>query len=97
MNDEELFKARIVYLILSRKPEEALEAIASFYGVETVNLRVGMPKKHLKNVGCYVSTRKTIFVANSDILFNPHVLLHEFYHHLRTHYAEHRGIEKYAD
>ena len=97
MSNEEFFKASIVHLILLKKPEVALEIMASFYGVGAVNLRVGMPKGHSKNVGCYVSSEKTIFVANSAILFNPHVLLHEFYHHLRTHNVEHRGTERYAN
>jgi hypothetical protein len=34
---------------------------------------------------------------NQEYLDNPFVILHEFYHHLRTHGMEHRGTEKYAN
>lgn len=95
MSDRE-FKARIVHLILSKKPEEALESLAIFYHVGTVDLRVGIPKGHVRAAGCYISTKKTIFVSDRDNLYNPYVILHEFYHHLRTH-VKHKGTEKYAN
>ena len=97
MSDEEHFKARIVYLILSRKPEEALESLGIYYHVEIPKLKVGMPKRHGKNAGCYSSSRKTIFVSEGDNLYNPYLILHEFYHHLRTNNGKHRGTEKYAN
>lgn len=56
-----------------------------------------MPKGHSGVVGCYVSKTKTIHVMNQDILYNPFVILHEFYHHLRTQAGQHRGNEKYAN
>jgi hypothetical protein len=97
MSDEELFKAKIVYLILSQKPEGALESLGKYYHVEIPRLKVGMPKKHGKNAGCYVSSRKTIFVSDRDNLYNPYLILHEFYHHLRTNGGKHRGTEKNAN
>lgn len=97
MSDKEYFEARIVHSILSKKPEEALESLAEYFHVETPRLRVGMPKGHIKDAGCYVSTKKTIFVSDRDSLYNPYVILHEFYHHLRTHNAKHMGTEKYAN
>ena len=97
MNSEQLFKAKIVQLIVSKKPEDALKALSHYYKVKTPELKVGMPKRHRKNVGCYVSKNKTIYVSNSDNLYNPYVILHEFYHHLRTHNMKHKGTEKHAE
>jgi hypothetical protein len=35
---------------------------------------------------------------NSDTLKEPFIILHEFYHHIRTALdAKHKGTEKYAD
>ena len=34
---------------------------------------------------------------NSDIFYNPFVILHEFYHHIRTKAGVYRGSEKNAD
>lgn len=97
MNSEELFKAKVVYLILSKKPEEALEFLEQHYHVAAIKLKVGMPKGHVKNAGCYIANKKTICVSNRDNLYNPYLILHEFYHHLRTHDGRHRGTERYAD
>lgn len=97
MEDESSFKRGVVELILTGKPEEALELLSHHYGVETPQLRVGMPRSHRKHAGCYVAGRKTVYVANRDNLYNPYVVLHEFYHHLRTRRGEHRGTEKHAE
>jgi hypothetical protein len=35
--------------------------------------------------------------VNSDIFYNPFIILHEFYHHLRYRGMEHRGSEKSAN
>lgn len=97
LNFEQLFKTRIVHLILSKNSEDALEALSRSYNVITPELKVGMPKGHRKNVGCYVAKERTIYVSNMNELNNPYVILHEFYHHLRTHNIKHRGTEKYAE
>lgn len=96
---EERFKATIVWLILNGKAEKALEILAKKYGVRVPSVRVGLPKRdRLKALGCYNGGKRTIFVRNSDTLRDPFVILHEFYHHLRTGGdARHRGTEKYAD
>lgn len=94
------FKGLIVWLILSGKPEEALESLAKHYGVDVPALKVGLPKKHkIKAYGCYTAESKTIWVLNSDVIVNPFVILHEFYHHLRSKGVDkkHRGTEDYAD
>lgn len=97
MNSEGLFRAKIVHLILSRNPEEALKFLSQHCHVVTPDLRVGMPKGHRKNSGCYIAGKKTIYVSDRDNLYNPYLILHEFYHHLRTTNGKHRGTEKYAD
>ena len=92
-----LFRAKIVYLILSRDTQEALELLSSHYGVVEPKLKMGMPKRYSKNPACYVHKNRTIHVSCRDILWNPHVILHEFYHHLRSVTDAHGGIEKYAN
>jgi len=91
------FKARIVHLILSKKPDEALERLSEYYNVEAPKVKIGMPKGHVKNRGCYVPEKKIIHFSNYDAFCSPYVVLHEFYHHLRTKSGKHKGTEKLAD
>ncbi len=95
--DEKQFKAKIVHLIIDQKTEKALELLSQYHHVPTPKLKVGMPKGDFKHKGCYVVQNGTIHVANGDSLYNPYIILHEFYHHLRTRGATHRGTEKNAD
>jgi len=97
MYSNNIFKAIIVYLILSKKPEKALEIISKHYSIEVPKLKIGMPKGRKKVLGCYATNTKTIHILNQDVLYNPYIILHEFYHHLRTHEGVHRGTEKYAN
>jgi hypothetical protein len=96
---EQRFKAAIVWLILDGKAEEALRLLGKHYGVDVPRLKVGLPKGRKKNsLGCYNAKSGTIFVLSSDVFREPFVVLHEFYHHLRTALdRKHRGTEKYAD
>ena len=96
---EQEFKASIVWLILNGKAEKALELLGKHYGVEVPKLKVGLPKgRKKKSLGCYNAKNETIFVLNSDTLKEPFIILHEFYHHLRTGLdRKHKGTEKYAD
>ena len=91
------FRAKVVYLILSKDTGAALELLSQHYDVVEPKLKVGMPKRYSKNPGCYVHKSRTIHVSCRDMLYSPHVILHEFYHHLRSVTDEHGGIEKYAD
>ena len=96
----ENFKSAIVLLILNGKAEEALVRLAKYYNVNTPKLKVGLPKGHKTLVyGCYTSKTETISVLNSDLLCNPFVILHEFYHHLRSRNVDkiHKGTEKKAN
>lgn len=94
------FKPVVVWLILNGKTEEALALLAKNYQVEVPRLKVGLPKGHkIKAFGCYSAKNGTISVLNSDVLANPFVVIHEFYHHLRSKAVDkmHRGTEKNAD
>jgi hypothetical protein len=94
------FKPMVVWLILNGKPEEALELLSKTYQVNVPDLIVGLPKGHkIKAHGCYTSKNQTISVLNSDVLVNPFVIIHEFYHHLRSKSVDrvHKGTEKNAD
>jgi hypothetical protein len=97
LNADVLFRAKVVYLILSKDTEEALEMLSQHYKVVKPKLEVGMPKRYSKNPACYVAKNRTIHVSRREILWNPHLILHEFYHHLRRVTDAQGGIEKYAD
>jgi len=92
-----LFRAKVVYLILSKDTEEALEMLSQHFKVVKPKLKVGMPKRYSKNPACYVPKNRTIHVSRREILWNPNLILHEFYHHLRRETDAQGGIEKYAD
>ena len=94
------FKPLIVWLVLNGKAEEALVLLAEKYKVNVPKLKIGLPKGRKKRAyGCYTPKNATISVLNSDALGNPFVILHEFYHHLRTRSADnqHKGTEKNAN
>jgi hypothetical protein len=95
--DEVKFQGRIVRLIaVDRKPEDALEALCEYYRVERPALRIGLPKGEKKALGCYVHRERTIYMSSEEYLFDPYVLIHEFYHHLRHVGGKHRGTERHA-
>jgi hypothetical protein len=95
--DEANFQGKIVRLIaIERKPEEALDALCAHYRVERPGLRVGLPKGEKRAVGCYVHRDRTIYMSSEEYLFDPYVLIHEFYHHLRHVGGKHRGTERHA-
>lgn len=94
------FKPTVVWLIINGRTEEALTMLSSHYRVATPKLKVGLPKKHkIRAYGCYTAKNQTIAIQNSDVLINPFVILHEFYHHLRSKGVDkmHRGTEGNAD
>jgi hypothetical protein len=98
-SEEMSFKAHIVWLLLNGKTDEALERLAGYYSVGVPVIKVGLPSGHRKGVlACYAVRNRTINIFNSDVLMNPFVILHEFYHHLRTSLRKvHRGTERNAD
>ena len=96
LND--LAKAKIVEKILSKKTEQALQILSEYYKVYPPQIVVGTIKGKRKTVyAVYVQKEKKIYCINSDIFYNPFVILHEFYHHIRTSGGIHRGSEKHAN
>lgn len=96
---ELLFKALTVSLILNARVEQAIELLAKRYKTATPRIQVGIPRSHGKCVcGCYTGKNQTIYVRDNEILKEPFVILHEFYHHMRTSVdKKHRGTERYAN
>ena len=95
---DDLTKAKIVALILDKKTELALEKLSELYKVDTPEIVVGTIKKKRRTVyAVYVVQEKKIYALNSDIFYNPFIILHEYYHHIRSKQGTHRGSEKHAD
>jgi len=92
-----MFQGKIVRLIaIEKKPEEALDALCAHFRVERPTLRIGLPKGEKRALGCYVHKEQTIYMSSEEYLFDPYVLIHEFYHHLRHVDGKHRGTERHA-
>ncbi len=95
---EERFKAAVVAFVLDSSPEKALELLCDHYRVPLPKLSVGVFKGRSKGVrAVYSGASNEIRAANREYLYDPFVIIHEFYHHLRTVGGEHRGTEKNAD
>jgi hypothetical protein len=95
--DEESM-ARIVQKILNKYTEQALLDLSNLYKVCPPEIIVGTIKGKRKTVyAVYVPNENRIYAMNSDIFYNPFVILHEFYHHLRSRGGVHRGSEKNAN
>ena len=95
---DDLTKARIVYMILNKRTEEALKHLSNLYNTVAPEIVVGTVKGKRKTVyAVYVQKESKIYAMNSDIFYNPFVVLHEFYHHIRTKAGVHRGSEKNAN
>jgi hypothetical protein len=91
-------QAMIVKLILNKRTEESLQLLSNFYNIQSPEIVVGTIKGKRRTVhAVYVHNQRRIYATNSDIFYNPFVILHEFYHHLRYRGMEHRGSEKSAD
>ena len=95
---DDLTKAKIVALILDKKTAESLDYLSKFYKVDTPQIVVGTIKKKRRTVyAVYVVQEKKIYALNSEIFYNPFVILHEYYHHIRSKFGTHRGSEKHAN
>ena len=85
-------------MIVSKKTEEAIEKLSKFYNIDPPEIVVGTIKGKRRTVyAVYVQKQSKIYTTNSDTFYNPFIILHEFYHHLRTKAGIHRGLEKHAD
>jgi len=96
MGEEETL-ALAVRLVLECRPEEAVEVVSRYYGLRPPRVRVGLPKRCRRALGCYVPGERTIYLRSSREYCDPFVVLHELYHHLRHRLGRHRGTEKHAD
>ena len=95
---DDLTKAKIVRMILDKKTESALEQLSEFYHLSTPKIVVGTIKKKRRTVyAVYVPAEEKIYALNSEIFYNPFVILHEYYHHMRSKLGVHRGSERYAN
>ena len=95
--NERQFQDRVVQLIsIERRPEDALELLSKHYRVDMPALRIGLPRGEKRALGCYVHREKTIYISSQEYLYDPYVLIHEFYHHLRNVGGKHRGTERHA-
>jgi hypothetical protein len=95
---DDLNKAKIVSMILNKRTEEALQLLSKFYGMTPPEIVVGTVKGKRKTVyAIYVQKESKIYAINSDVFYNPFIVLHEFYHHMRTRGGIHRGSEKNAN
>ena len=95
---DDLTKTRTVYMILNKKTEEALQHLSKFYNITPPEIVVGTVKGKRKTVyAVYVQKESKIYVINSEVFYNPFIVLHEFYHHIRTKGGIHRGSEKNAN
>ncbi len=96
-SDDLCVRAEAARLVLEGKAEEAVEMLSRYYGIRSPRLRVGLPRGCKRALGCYDARHRVIYVRSREEYFNPYVVLHEFYHHLRSFLGRHRGTEDRAD
>lgn len=95
---DDLAKAKVVQMIIDKKTEEALHSLSTHYKVNPPQIVVGTIKGKRRTVyAVYVQRERKIYCINSDIFYNPFIVIHEFYHHIRTTGGIHKGSEKYAN
>jgi hypothetical protein len=97
-DSQERMMAAVVALILDSKPEVAIDTLSRWYKVSRPRLSVGVVEGKTKGVAAvYSQRRREILAARREFLYDPFVMIHEFYHHLRSASGRHRGTEKQAD
>ncbi|MCD6196054.1 MAG: hypothetical protein J7J82_04635 [Staphylothermus sp.] len=94
---EKLVRAIAVKYILDGEAEKAIRLLSRFYGVVEPKIKIGLPRKYKNALGCYDPKKRIIYLKSSAQYKDPFVILHEFYHHLRSTTGKHRGTEKNAD
>lgn len=95
---ENRMRAAVVGLVLDSRPEEAIRLLSRWYRVSEPRLGVGVFEGRTKGVAAvYSQGRKEILAARREYLYDPFVIVHEFYHHLRSTSGRHRGTERQAD
>jgi hypothetical protein len=92
------FKALVVATILDSRPEVAIGSLCEWYHVSVPKLSVGVLEGKTKRVAAVYSVgRREILAARREYMYNPFVMIHEFYHHLRSTSGRHKGTERQAD
>ena len=95
---EDRMKASVVALILDSDTEEAIRVLSNWYRVSVPRLGIGVVEGKTKGIAAiYSQNRKEILAARREFMYDPFVMIHEFYHHLRSVSGRHRGTEKQAD
>ena len=95
---DDITKVQIVRMILEKQTEKALEKLSELYHVTPPQIVVGTIKGKRRTVyALYIPKERKIYALNSDIFFNPFVILHEYYHHIRSKLGVHRGSERNAN
>ena len=95
---EEVLKVRVVAAILDSRPEAAIDMLCERYHLAKPRLAVGVVEGRTKGVAAvYSIRRREILAAKREFLYDPFVIIHEFYHHLRSKSGRHKGTEKDAD
>lgn len=97
MTRDRYWKVKVVRLIREGRPEDAMVHLAEKYEVRPPKLRIGTVKGRRRAVGCYVAKEETIYLSNAEMMSEPYVVLHEFYHHLRSMEGKFSGSEKHAE
>ena len=94
----QITQVKVVHMILAKETEQALQILSKYYHVESPEIVVGTVKgKRRTAYAVYVPKERKIYAMNSDIFYNPFVILHEFYHHIRSQGGPHRGTERHAN
>jgi hypothetical protein len=93
-----MMKVSVVALILDSRPEEAIQLLSRWHKVRPPKLGVGVFEGRTKGVAAvYSPGRQEILAAKREYLYDPFVIVHEFYHHLRSSGGKQRGTERQAD
>ena len=81
----QITQVRVVHMILAKETEGALQLLSRYYHVESPEIVVGTVKgKRRTAYAVYVPKERKIYAMNSDVFYNPFIILHEFYHHIRS-------------
>ncbi len=94
---KELDKEYIKNLIIQGKTEEAIAILSEYYGIDPPKINVGMPKGKHFALALYDPSKNTIFFKKGEYIYNPFIVLHEFYHAIRFFMGKHRGNERKAN
>ena len=96
--EDDRFMATVVSMIVGMDPEGALDLLCKHYRVSRPRLGIGVVEGKTKGVAAVYSVgRREILAARREYMYDPFVMIHEFYHHLPSVGGKHRGTEKQAD